>query len=184
MRILENIRLPGILFFSWFFENIYRLQWGIDIQGLKVLSFSTLLQFFVLQPCFDFFYIISSWIFLESRNWITSFFANAEWQGKFLIFEFVYWKTSANSSCAQGINKASKCPAVARGDLGAAGIDWCIKDTRKNCESCLVIIFCTVWNNEVVVKLTLYGVKRRSGIQDSFLFYQWAKVVQMKIIFF
>ena len=69
-----NIRLPGILFFSWFFENIYRLQWGIDIQGLKVLSFSTLLQFFVLQPCFDFFYIISSWIFLEFRNWITSFF--------------------------------------------------------------------------------------------------------------
>ena len=58
-----------------------------------------------------------------------------------------------------------------------------LKGTRKNCESCLVIIFCTVWNNEVV-KLTLYGVKRRSGIQDSFLFYQWAKVVQMKIIFF
>ena len=49
------------------------LQWHIDTQRLKVLSFSTLLQFFVLQPCFDFFYTISSWIFLEFWNWITSF---------------------------------------------------------------------------------------------------------------
>ena len=57
-----------------------------------------------------------------------------------------------------------------------------LKGTRKNCESCPVIIFCTVWNNEVV-KLTLYGVTRRSGIQDSFLFHQWAKVVHMKFSF-
>ena len=68
-----NIRLPGILFFSWLFENIYQLQWGTDTQHLKVLSLSALLQFFVLKPCFDFFYIIFPWIFLEFRNWVTSF---------------------------------------------------------------------------------------------------------------
>ena len=84
-----NIRLPGILFFSWFFENIYRLQWGIDTRHLKVLSFSTLLQFFVLQPCFDFFYIISS----------CCLFANAKWQNKFLIFEFVYSSISQFQLC-------------------------------------------------------------------------------------
>ena len=84
-----NIRLPGILFFSWFFENIYRLQWGIDTWHLKVLSFSTLLQFFVLQPCFDFFYIISS----------CCLFANAKWQNKFWIFEFVYSSISQFQLC-------------------------------------------------------------------------------------
>ena len=56
-----------------------------------------------------------------------------------------------------------------------------LKGTRKNCGSCLVIILCTVWNNEVV-KLK-YGLTGRSGIQDSFLFYQWAKVVHMKYSF-
>ena len=49
-----NIRPPGILFFSWFFENFYRLQWGMDTHRLKVLLFSALLQSFVLSHVFIF----------------------------------------------------------------------------------------------------------------------------------
>ena len=44
-------------------------QISIETRRLKVLSFSALLQFFALEQCFDLFYIIFSWTFLEFRNW-------------------------------------------------------------------------------------------------------------------
>ena len=69
-KFLNNYQI----FFKEFDENSLKTFTGwaansIETRRLKVLSFSALLQSFALEQCFDLFYIIFSWMFLEFRNW-------------------------------------------------------------------------------------------------------------------